>query len=252
MTKDYPGETWKNVEFNFEYTNEFRLEVSNFGRIRSFNKLSDGNILKGSIVNGYPIIRLKFFRKRNEAMQGQLDYFQEQVDKVKQKLKTEMKAKSDPKQLEETRALLESVKAKLSRKFKDDARARTINYHCLFHKLVADYFLQKPEAGKTIVAHLDHNKTNNRVNNLAWMTPEENYKHQALSPAVIKEKEDRKDRRKEDSKATKLTVTKVMLLKKMLNQDRPIKQLVKQFKITDTQIYRIKRGENWSDVEAAE
>ncbi len=42
-----------------------------------------------------------------------------------------------------------------------------------------------------------------------------------------------------------------MLLKKLLNQGKPIKQLVKQFKVTDTQIFRIKRGENWADIEAA-
>jgi hypothetical protein len=30
-----------------------------------------------------------------------------------------------------------------------------------------------------------------------------------------------------------------------------MKQLVKQFKITDTQIFRIKRGENWTDIQAA-
>jgi hypothetical protein len=42
-----------------------------------------------------------------------------------------------------------------------------------------------------------------------------------------------------------------MLLKKLLNEGKPMKQLVKQFKITDTQILRIKRGENWSNVPAA-
>jgi hypothetical protein len=42
-----------------------------------------------------------------------------------------------------------------------------------------------------------------------------------------------------------------MLLKKLLNEGKPMKQLIKQFKITDTQILRIKRGENWSSVAAA-
>jgi len=45
--------------------------------------------------------------------------------------------------------------------------------------------------------------------------------------------------------------TKVMLMKKMINQGKPMKQLVRQFKVTDTQISRIKRGENWADIEAA-
>jgi hypothetical protein len=42
-----------------------------------------------------------------------------------------------------------------------------------------------------------------------------------------------------------------MLLKKLLNQGKPMRTLVKQFKVTNTQILRIKRGENWADVEAA-
>lgn len=42
-----------------------------------------------------------------------------------------------------------------------------------------------------------------------------------------------------------------MLLKKMINQDKPMKQLVRQFKVTGTQILRIKRGENWADIPAA-
>lgn len=33
-----------------------------------------------------------------------------------------------------------------------------------------------------------------------------------------------------------------MLMKKLINQGKPMKQLVRQFKVTDTQIFRIKRG----------
>ena len=42
-----------------------------------------------------------------------------------------------------------------------------------------------------------------------------------------------------------------MLMKKLINQGKPMKQLVKLFKVTDTQILRIKRGENWADIKAA-
>jgi hypothetical protein len=42
-----------------------------------------------------------------------------------------------------------------------------------------------------------------------------------------------------------------MYLKKLLQENKPIKNLVKQFKVTETQILRIKRGENWGSVEAA-
>ena len=134
---------------------------------------------------------------------------------------------------------------------REELKSRTIHYHSLIHRLVADYFLPKPTPGQTVVAHRDHDKLNNRAGNLKWMTREENYEHQKTSPLVIKENQERRHRRKENSRATKLTVTKVMLLKKLLNQGKPMKQLVKQFKITNTQIVRIQRGENWPDVPAA-
>ncbi|MCW3109474.1 MAG: Helix-turn-helix domain of resolvase, partial [Segetibacter sp.] len=41
MIKNYPGESWKEVRFDFEFTNDYRLEVSNFGRLKSYNKLFD-------------------------------------------------------------------------------------------------------------------------------------------------------------------------------------------------------------------
>jgi HNH endonuclease len=251
MTKDYPGEQWKTVKFDFEFTNVFRIEISNFGRLRTFNKISDGDIVNGSMINGYRIIRLKLFRPRDGKIQNRFDYLQQQVFKLARKLKSIKENNESKKTINETAGLLASLKQNLSKKFQDDLKERTIHYHSLFHRLVADYFLKKPTAKQTIVAHLDYNKLNNRASNVKWMTPEENYEHQQNSPHVIKAKQDRRLRRKENSRATKLTVTKVMLLKKMLNQGKPMKQLVKQFKVTDTQIFRIKRGENWADIEAA-
>lgn len=251
MTKDYPGEQWKAVKFDFGFTNDFRLEVSNFGRLRTFNKVSDGNIVNGSMINGYRIIRLKLFKPRAEKVQAKLDYLQQQVFKLARKLKLQIQNGESKIIINDTSLLLHTLKKNLSKKFQDDLKERTINYHSLFHRLVADYFLIAPTQKQTIVAHLDHDKLNNRANNLIWMTPEENYEHQKNSPHVIKEKQERRHRRKENSRATKLTVTKVMLLKKLINQNKPMKQLVRQFKVTDTQIFRIKRGENWADIEAA-
>lgn len=251
MTKDYPGEQWKTLKFDFEFTNEGRIEVSNFGRLRSFNKISDGNIVNGSMINGYRILRLKLYKPRDEKVQNRLDYLQQQVFKLTRKLKSLKDNNESKKTIADTAELLDTLKASLSKKFKDDLKERTINYHSLVHRLVADYFLKKPLAKQTIVAHQDHNKLNNRANNLQWMTPEQNYEHQKSSPHVIKEKQERRHRPKENSRATKLTVTKVMLMKKLINQGKPMKQLVKLFKVTETQIIRIRRGENWSDIEAA-
>lgn len=252
MTKDYPGEQWKTVNFGLQQQFDFRLEISNFGRLKTFNKVSNGNIITGSMINGYRIVRIKLIGPREEKIQEQFDYMQEQVANLAKKLKQLKTNGAGEDEINKINALLLSVKQNHKKAYRKDLNARTVNYQSLVHRLVAEYFLPKPAPGQTIVAHIDHNKLNNRVSNLKWMAPEENYKHQETSPHVQKERADRKERRKESSKSTKLTVTRVMLLKKLLNEGKSIRQLAKMFKVTDTQILRIKRGENWAEVQAAE
>ena len=250
MTKDYPGEQWKAIKFNFEYINDLHMEISNFGRVRSSGSLSQGNILKGSMINGYRIIRSKFFKKREEKKQKEFDKLKKQVLKLSQQLRSLKENKESKTVIKKSTENLAALKKSLSKKFKDDEKRRTIYYHCLVHRLVATYFLRKPSAAQTIVSHLDYNKLNNRANNLKWMTPDENYLHQQSSPYVIAQKKEREINPGKHSTA-KLTLTKVMLLKKLLNQNKPVRQLAKQFKVTDTQIIRIRKGENWGGVKAA-
>lgn len=251
MTKDYPGEQWKTVQFDFEFTNDFRIDVSNFGRLRTFNKISDGNTIKGSLINGYRIVRLKLYKPRDEETQAKLDNLKTQVFELARKLKLQVNNGEDKQVIDETTAQLNTLKKNVSRKFRNDLKERTINYHSLVHRLVADYFLPQPTSTQTIVAHLDHDKLNNRISNLKWMTPEENYEHQKSSPQVIADKQQRKLRQQSNPKRAKLTVTKVMLLKKLLNEGKSVKHLVKVFKISDMQISRIRRGENWSNIQAS-
>ncbi len=262
MEKNYPGEQWKPIVFDFEFVNETRIEVSNYGRVKTFNKISKGKILKGSLINGYKIIRLKFFHPRDEKVQRKFIKLQAEVLKSRNKVK-ELKAsllqykpretgyKEMKNALEEATAFWRKEQDSLSKKFKQDLKDRTIHYHALFHRLVAEYFINQPSENHTVVGHLDYDKFNNRKSNLKWMTPEENYKHQRFSPNVIASKTYADGRRKESSGATKLSVTKVMLIKKLLNEGKLIRHLAKQFKVTETQISRIKNGVNWAEVPAA-
>ena len=247
------GEKWKNVNFSFEYSNEYRLEISNFGRIRSFNKLSNGNILKGSITEGYKIIRLKFFKPSDPLTFKKVQILQKKIANTLKKIRL-LKEKGEPLSVVKQSELdLRKIKAVYSKHLAQNTKDRTIHYHSLTHRLVANYFLSAPSSKKTIVAHLDFDKLNNDVKNLKWMTPEENYAHQQKSPYVIEERERRLVYGPTISKNIKLTVTKVMLLKKMLNEGRKtVTHLAKQFKVSDMQIIRIRRGENWSFVPAAE
>lgn len=251
MATDYPGEQWKTVRFNIEFTNDFRIEVSSFGRLRTFNKISNGNIIKGSMINGYRIVRLKLYRPRDEQAQAKLTNLQQKIFKLARKLKSQINDGESKEIILQTTLELETLKKSVSKKFQKDLKERTINYHSLIHRLVAEYFLPHPKPEQTIVAHLDHNKLNNRVHNLKWMTAQENYEHQKSSPYVIADKKLRQERQQSNPNRAKLTVTKVMLLKKLLNEGKPTKQLVKLFKISDMQIIRIRRGENWSNIPPA-
>ncbi len=251
MPINFSGEKWKPVEIKIEHSNTNRLEVSNFGRVRSINATSNYNILEGSMINGYKIIRCKFYAKRTEEESKKLLQHRNVIIKFERKIdQIEMYGESKA-DIKEARIHLRGLRETQRQKVAEDLKNRATNFHWLIHRLVANTFLKPPTLDQTIVSHLDYNKINNKASNLKWMTRAENLAHQKGSPNVIAELENRRETVRKNGGVTKLTVTKVMLLKKLINEGKDIKALVKQFKVTDTQILRIKRGENWSDIPAA-
>ncbi len=260
--RQFIGEIWKEIKFDFDFTNEVKIEVSNFGRVKSTTPQNGETILKGAMVSGYRIHRFKFFKERSDKDQKRIDFLREQIATlVRQigKLRTRNKAKKVKdksyydyeKKIKELTELLDGMKKIYQKEFKAIELKRTINHGGLVHRLVAEYFLDKPTEKHNLVAHLNHNKLDNRADNLKWMTREENAAHQKTSPHVIEAKKERLGKRYEGTKVCKLTSTKVMLIKKKLNQGAKLKTLAKIFKVSDMQIHRIKTGENWSEVKAA-
>ncbi len=118
------------------------------------------------------------------------------------------------------------------------------------YKLVAELFLTKPSDDYVHVIHLDYSRDNDHVNNLKWVTAQEAKEHRAKNPNVINIAEKvRQYKLKADGR--KLTSTKVMHLKKLLQDPERktrIKMLAKQFGISEMQVCRIKRGENWGHI----
>jgi hypothetical protein len=107
----------------------------------------------------------------------------------------------------------------------------------LLHRLVADYFLRKPNPEQKFIIHLNHKKDDNYVNNLKWATAEEKNKASVTN------------RKQEELGNYKLTADRVRLIKKkMLNGNNRLKTIAKQFGVSDMQIHRIKTGENWGHV----
>lgn len=255
-------EIWKPIQFNAEGIN-IQIEVSNLGRVRRFNSNNEFVYLKGSMVSGYPCIRLRVFKERNPADQIKIDEFRSEIStiyneviNIKKLIRVNKNNESVTlelkKNLEERSIELEQLKKKYQKFFKNVERKRSINFGGLIHRHVAELFLDKPSESHDLVAHLNYNKLDNRVINLKWMTREENTIHQQKSPYVIDTR--RKNALKkphEKAKHGKLSVSNVMIIKKRISQGVPLNRIAKKFNISEMQVSRIKRGENWAEVPAA-
>lgn len=185
MIKNFRQEKWLPY-YRETWQTRFRYAVSNYGRVVSYVKNPDGELLKGGSSQGF----LTFVAN----------------------LKTGKKQA------------------------------------CYIHRVVAELFLPKKD-GDQYVIHKNYNKTENRVNNLAWVTKKEWVAHQQNNPHV---KENKIKRKLGTIKCySKLSYAQATILKKKLldpNRKTRIRVLAKQFGVSEMQLYRIKSGENWGDI----
>jgi hypothetical protein len=118
------------------------------------------------------------------------------------------------------------------------------------HKLVAEHFLDKQFPEQQHVIHLDYNKSNNYIANLEWACKEKTSLHQQNNPSVLEGRIKIKERF--PSQGPKLSSTQVMRLKKkLLDPDRKTKLriIAKEFGVSEMQLHRIRKGENWGHVQ---
>jgi NUMOD4 motif len=118
--------------------------------------------------------------------------------------------------------------------------------HALLHRLVAKYFLPKPQKNETVVIHSNYIKKDNHFYNLQWATIKEASVHAQGSPAVKKAK--KLMRENGNMGNAKLNNAAVKNIKLLLEQHKTLKEIAAQYKVSDMQIYRIKTGENWSHI----
>jgi hypothetical protein len=119
------------------------------------------------------------------------------------------------------------------------------------HKLVAEIFLPSKKNDQCYVIHLDYVKDNNRVKNLRWANKQELELHQNNNPKVISDRKRLKEFNRTSPKGYKLTEEKVRILKRKLLTPKlktRMKMIARQFGVSEMQLYRIKRGENWGHV----
>lgn len=248
MSTELLKEKWKTVKFDFDFTptNNYSLQVSNLGNLRSVNT-TDGktNIIKGSTVNGYNIIRLKFYKQREALGKRKLTTQLNEVIKEEQNLQ-QLQGGKNKKALNEQNLKVDNLKKELTKAYENDRKSRTVYWHALVHRLVAQYFVKKTSKKQTIVSHIDFNKNNNAAENIAWMTKEENLEHQKNNPHTKAALQKRKLEKPDSFASSKLKLKQVVYIKKELSSNTTVKELAQKFKVSETQIRRIKSGENWS------
>jgi hypothetical protein len=106
------------------------------------------------------------------------------------------------------------------------------------HRLVAQYFIPNPK-NKPFVNHIDGNKTNNRVENLEWVTHQENMEH-AKNYGLIK--------RAEENSNSILTTPEVEIICKLLEQGYRNKEIADSSNATVFNVSAIRNGDSWTHI----
>jgi len=59
---NYWNEKWERIEFP-EFDNQIHYEISNYGRIKSFQNTDEGVLIHGSLIQGYQSLNVRFQNK---------------------------------------------------------------------------------------------------------------------------------------------------------------------------------------------
>lgn len=135
------------------------------------------------------------------------------------------------------------IKGFLNVSFLSESKKRSF----LVHKITAELFVEKSNTNQDTVIHLDWNKSNNHHSNLEWVTKEEAYKRMF---SRIHEK--RRNSKEKIITYSKLNAEDVLRIKSMLQRGITQNVIAKLFCVSEMQITRIKRGENWAHIKAPE
>lgn len=114
----------------------------------------------------------------------------------------------------------------------------------LIHRLVAEYYVRKPKDFSYythVIIHKDWNGKNNHPKNLKWV-------HYATALRRSNEKFGNPIMNHPDRGFYKLDVNEVKIIKRELLKGASLKSLSDKYGVSNTQIKRIKTGENWGHI----
>lgn len=111
------------------------------------------------------------------------------------------------------------------------------------HRLVMTTFKPIPNMGEFQVNHIDGNKSNNRIDNLEWVTPLENI-HHAYDIGLNKKREQNGSKNLQ----AKLTEEQVKQIKYELLDKMSDKDIAEMFGVCRQSINGIRRGITWKHI----
>lgn len=121
------------------------------------------------------------------------------------------------------------------------------------HRIIAELFIGSHVEGQ-VVRHLDDDRENNRVSNLAYGTQKENMEDAVRNDKTAKGERNglrlhpEKAARGEDHGLSKLTVKDVIEIKTAENYLGCVKDLSKKFNVSSPTISNIRNGKTWCSV----
>jgi len=198
---DRQEEEWREVIPDFEYGNPIKVYVSNFGRVKTDTRIAKERLLKGSMLEGYKAFHFRYFKPRSQQQTNQIAEMKSAAkaakvawrEAVKKRIIEKRKADETEQKLQHTYQQKEKAYKK---ELKSDEKKRVTHITYLAHRLVAEYFTEKPSPEHNVVIHKDFDKLNNHVSNVQWVTNDEAAAHHLNNPTVIAEKQSRKVKRK--------------------------------------------------------
>ena len=105
------------------------------------------------------------------------------------------------------------------------------------HRLIAELFISNPE-NKPEVNHKNGIKTDNRIENLEWVTSSENMKH-AFNTGLVN------PINCQDHPSAKLSNKEVFKIRELISNGVMQKDIAKHYKVNTSTISRINTGQKW-------
>ncbi len=258
----YPDEVWKVAELSVP-EHVAKIEVSNYGRVRSKSNRARAEFIKGATTRTLlTTIQQRYFVQREPEEDKRLKQMRSQLTTLRRSLRSRRRAidarskqgekipGAELREIKDDQELYDDMYKLYKADLMADDKRRGVRYGGYVHRMVAELFVERPSSEHSNVIHLDHNNQNNHYLNLKWATHDELVAHNNKNERIIKDRQSRAGR---FNKGNKLNETKVKALKTAIARGKVnTKTLAKQFGVSEAQIRHIKRGGSWAYVQPDE